>query len=185
MKSKRNTLMPKFYIKKGLATPELKQYIEDNKDEPFIRVDIEVESTHERLRRSFHGLLLDVVKSGEHNIEVEGNRIVTFYDLKNYYKILGCDGIPEYYRFKKYTTKDGDKLRSMIIERFGHDYLEFIVEEAKSWNGMSKKAKSKALNFLLTDINYKSYLTRSQRILGSDTNNFLLISSLTESEIRL
>ncbi len=155
--------MPEFILKGGDKPPkEMVEFLQDNRED-YLRVNIEVESSHERLRRSFHGLLQDVVASGEHNIEVEGNRIVTFYDLKNHYKIIGCDGKPEYYRFKKYTTTDGDGLREMVVKRFGNDYLEFIVEEAKSWKVMSKRAKSRALNALLTDINYS--MTNNQKVL--------------------
>ena len=105
----------------------------------------------------------DVIESGEHKIEVEGNRIVTFYDLKHHYKIMGCGREPEYYRFKSYTTKDGDTLKQMIIKKYGYEYLQFIVMEAKSWKIMSKKEKTIALNQLLTDINYS--MTTNQKVL--------------------
>ncbi len=155
--------MAEFFIKKGLADVELKNWIKEHKDEPFVRVNIEVESSHERLRRSFHCLLEAVHKSGEHNIEVDGERIVTVEDLKNYYKLQGCDGKAEWYRFKKFRTKDKEWLVNAIQSKYGEQYLSFIIEDARSWKVMNKKQKTKALDRLFTDIKYS--MTNNQKVL--------------------
>lgn len=155
--------MPEFYIKKGLADSALKDWIKEHQEEPFVRVNIEVESSHERLRRSFHCLLGAVHESGEHNIEVDGERIVTVDDLKNYYKLHGCDGKAEWYRIKKFRMKNREELEKLVLKKYGNFYLQFIVEDAKSWNKMSKKQKSKALNHLLTNIKYS--MTNNQKVL--------------------
>ena len=150
--------MPRFYIKKGLATPELKEYIQANKDEPFLRVDIEIETDHERLRRSFHALIKAWFKSGEYSANLE--KIKTYEALRDYYKLQGCDGVPEWYRFGKYNTKD----KTEITNHLEPMYHRFIVEDPKSWSKMTKKEKSNCLDILLTEIRHS--MTNNQDVLN-------------------
>ncbi|MCP4323013.1 MAG: hypothetical protein GY787_14440 [Alteromonadales bacterium] len=149
--------MPEFYIKKGLADVELKNWITDHKDEPFVKVDIDIESSHERLRRSFHGLLRDWFDSGEWS--ANGERIKTIEALRDYYKLEGCSGVPEWYRFGKFNTK----VREEITDYIAPEYHRFIVEDPKSWTKMNKKQKSNSLNLLLTEI--KHSMTNNQKVL--------------------
>ena len=141
--------MPEFYIKKGLATPELKQWISDHQEEPFLRVNIEIESSHERLRRSFHGLLLDWFNSGEWSCN--GSDIRSYTKFRNYYKLAGCDNVPAYYIYKSNYFKTTEELKSNIDADFN---IKNVSLEPRSWNDMTKKQKSNALNVLLTEIKY-------------------------------
>ena len=150
--------MPEFYIKKGLATPELKQWISDHQEEPFLRVNIEVESSHERLRRSFHGLLLDWFNSGEWSCN--GSDIRSYTKFRNYYKLAGCDNVPAYYIYKSNYFKTTEELKANIDEDFN---IKNVSLEPRSWNDMTKKQKSNALNVLLTEIKYS--MTNNQKVL--------------------
>lgn len=151
--------MPKFYIKKGLADVELKNWINEHKNEPFIRVDIEIESSHERLRRSFHGLLSDWWNSGEWS--AGGNDFKTEFRFRNYYKFIGTDlkVVKWLYQGEEYKTKD--EMLSMIdLDTFD---IKNVTKLPKSWNDMSKKQKSKTLECLLTEIKYS--MTNNQKVL--------------------
>lgn len=150
--------MPRFYIKKGLADIELKQWIEANKNEPFVRVEIEIESSHERLRRSFHGLLLDWYNSREWSCN--GSDIRSYEKFRNYYKLAGCDNKPAYYIYKSNYFKTLEDLKANIDVDFN---IKNVSIEPKSWNDMSKKQKSNALNVLLTEIRYS--MTNDQKVL--------------------
>jgi len=150
--------MPEFYIKKGLATPELKQWISDHQEEPFLRVNIEVESSHERLRRSFHGLLLDWFNSGEWSCN--GSDIRSYTKFRNYYKLAGCDNVPAFYIYKSNYFKTTEELKANIDEGFN---IKNVSLEPRSWNDMTKKQKSNALNVLLTEIKYS--MSNDQKVL--------------------
>jgi len=150
--------MPIFYIKKGLADIKLKNWIEANKNEPFVRVEIEVESSHERLRRSFHGLLLDWFNSGEWSCN--GSDIRSYEKFRNYYKLSGCDNKPAYYIYKSNYYKTTEELKQNLDIDFN---IKNVSVEPKSWNDMSKKQKSKALNVLLTEI--RMSMTNNQKVL--------------------
>ena len=150
--------MPEFYIKKGLADVELKNWIELNKDEPFVRVNIEVESSHERLRRSFHGLLLDWFNSGEWSCN--GSDIRSYTKFRNYYKLAGCDNVPAYYIYKSNYFKTTEELKANIDEDFN---IKNVSLEPRGWNDMTKKQKSNALNVLLTEIKYS--MSNDQKVL--------------------
>ena len=141
--------MPSFIMKNGKATPELKEWLEAHKDEPFIRCDVEIESKHDRLRRSFHALIRAWFLSGEFSVQHNGKEVSSYEQLRDYYKLCGCDGVPEWYRFGSYYTKN----REEISKHIEPNYHRFIVEDPKSWVDMSKKQKSKALQILLTEIN--------------------------------
>ena len=145
--------MPDFLIKSGHASDELRDWLKANEGK-LIRISAEVESKADAVRRSFHKLLTAVHKSGEHNIVVNGDRIVTFEDLKNYYKLAGCDFIPDWYRFKRFRTKNGPWLKETVNKKYGPEYLDCIVEDAKSWTKMNKDQKCKALDHLFTNIDY-------------------------------
>ncbi len=149
--------MPEFYIKKGLADVELKNWIEQHKDEPFVRVNIEVESKHDRLRRSFHALIREWFICGEWS--ANGDKIRTYEALRDYYKLQGCGGIPEWYKFGKFNTKN----REEITNHLEPQYHRFIVEDPKSWSDMTKKEKSTALDLLLTEIRHS--MTNNQKVL--------------------
>ncbi len=149
--------MPEFYIKKGLADVLLTEWIAEHVDEPFIRVNIEVESKHDRLRRSFHALIREWFNSGEFSANCE--KIKTYEALRDYYKLEGCEGVPEWYRFGKYNTKNKED----ITKHLDPDYHRFIVEDPKSWKGMSKAEKSRALNCLLTEI--KMSMCNNEKVL--------------------
>jgi len=158
--------MPEFYIKKGLADVELKNWIELNKDEPFVRVNIEVESSHAKLRRSFHGLLDDWFDSGEWSCN--GAEIYTMKRFKDYYKYHGCDYVPVGYTFNGEeflidTKKKETHLHT--LERLYKCYpdAQGVKPLVKSWKFMNKKQKSKALNLLLTEIKYS--MTNNQKVL--------------------
>jgi hypothetical protein len=151
--------MPRFYIKKGLATPELKEWIATNKDEPFLRVDIEIESDHERLRRSFHVLLKAWFNSGEWSCN--GSEINSLEKFKDYYKFAGCDFKANGYIYK------GDRFDTLEKLHEAYDYVvvkEFIRPEVKSWTKMSKKEKSSCIDLLLTEI--KLSYTNNQEVLN-------------------
>ena len=151
--------MPRFYIKKGLATPELKDYIQDNKEEPFLRVDIEIESDHERLRRSFHVLLKAWFNCGEWSCN--GAEINSLEKFKNYYKFAGCDYTPNGYIYK------GDRFDSLEKLHEAYDYVvvkEFIRPDVKSWTKMTKKEKTSCIDILLTEI--KLSMTNNQEVLN-------------------
>jgi hypothetical protein len=139
--------MPEFYIKKGLADVELKNWIELNKDEPFVRVDIEVESTHERLRRSFHALIREWFKSGEYS--ANGADIRSYEKLRNYYKLLGCDNKPAFYIYKNNYYKSREDLKNNIDDDFN---IKYVTVEPRHWEDMTRKQKSLALDGLLTEI---------------------------------
>ena len=161
--------MPEWVIKKGMASVEVKDYLATLKDEDYIRISIEVESSHERLRRSFHGLLDDWFECGEWSCN--GAEIYTMKRFKEYYKYHGCDYIPIGYTFrgeeykpdkkKKETLDDAlMKLLNDFPEAKGSKDLKPLV---KSWKYMNKKQKSKALNLLLTEI--KLSMTSNQKVL--------------------
>jgi len=150
--------MPEFYIKKGLADVLLTEWIKEHQDEPFIRVNIEVESSHERLRRSFHGLLLDWFNSGEWSCN--GSDIRSYTKFRNYYKLAGCDNIPAFYIYKSNYYKTPDELKKNIDADFN---INNVSLEPRSWNDMTKKQKSNALNILLTEIRYS--MTNDQKVL--------------------
>ena len=147
--------MPTFYIKKGLADVELKNWIELNKDEPFVRVDIEIESPHERLRRSFHALLREWFNCGEWS--ANGTEIYTYDKLRDYYKLVGCDMKPAKYVYRndKFDTLD------LLVESYPDYTKGFIGLEPKSWNDMTKKEKSKSLDSVLTEIRYSMTSNKS------------------------
>jgi hypothetical protein len=151
--------MPEFYIKKGLADVLLTDWIAAHTDEPFIRVNIEVESSHERLRRSFHGLLLDWFNCGEWSCN--GAEIHTMEKFKNYYKLAACNNKPLYYIYKN------DKFKTIndLVDAYPKpEYHMFDIGlEPKSWTKMTKKEKSNALNILLTEIKYS--MTNDQKVL--------------------
>ena len=158
--------MPEFYIKKGLAEKALKDWIEEHKDEPFVRVNIEVESTHERLRRSFHVLLKEWFKSGEWSCN--GAEIYTFKRFRDYYKYEGCDRQPVgfSYRGEEFLKEKGediiytlDRLKSC----FPGANNEEIKPIVKSWIKMTKKEKSKSLDLLFTEIRHS--MTTNSKVL--------------------
>jgi len=150
--------MPEFYIKKGLADAALKQWIQDHKDEPFVRVNIEVESSHERLRRSFHVLLREWFNSGEWSCN--GADIRSHEKFRNYYKLAGCDNKPAYYIYKSNYYKTTEELKQNIDSDFN---IKNVSVEPKSWNDMSKKEKSRSIDVLLTEIKYS--MTNNQKVL--------------------
>jgi len=145
------------YIKKGLAASALKDWIEANKDEPFVRVSVEIESTHERLRRSFHGLLLDWFNSGEWSCN--GATIFTMEKFRNYYKYAGCNFKPIGYSIR------GEEFQGLeeLYKCYPKAKVENINPVVKSWVKMNKKEKSNALNVLLTEI--KLSMTNDQQVL--------------------
>ncbi len=162
--------MPEFYIKKGLADVDLKTWIEEHKDEPFVRVNIEVESKHDRLRRSFHVLLKEWFNSGEWSCN--GAEIHTLEKFKDYYKYVGCDYVAAGYGY------NGDVFTDIIdevteeIEESALEQLNKIYPDAppnrirvipKSWTKMNKEQKSNALNILLTEIRLS--MTNNQKVL--------------------
>lgn len=149
--------MPEFYIKKGLADTELKEWIEANKDEPFIRVSVEIESTHERLRRSFHVLLKSFFSTGEWSCS--GAEIHTLEKFKNYYKLQGCDMKPQYYLY------NNDKFATLEELYNAYDNVDNkrIGLEPKSWVKMTKKEKCSALDLLLKEIDL--CMTNNQEVL--------------------
>ena len=134
-----------------------KNWIEEHKNEPFVRVNIEVESSHDRLRRSFHALIREWFNSGEWSANCE--KIKTYEALRDYYKLQGCDGKPEWYRFGKYNSKNKEDISKYLAE----EYHRFIVEDPKSWVDMNKKQKSRALDCLLTEIKYS--MCNNQKVL--------------------
>jgi hypothetical protein len=150
--------MPEFYIKKGLADVELKNWIEENKDEPFVRVNIEVESKHDRLRRSFHALIREWYMCGEWS--ANGSDIRCYEKLRNYYKLAGCDNKPAYYIYKNNYYKTTEELKSNIDSDFN---IKYVIVEPKSWTDMTKKEKSTALDLLLTEIRHS--MTNNQKVL--------------------
>ena len=150
--------MAEFYIKKGLADVELKNWIELNKDEPFIRVDIEIEATHERLRRSFHALIREWFKSGEYS--ANGSDIRSYEKLRNYYKLSGCDNKPAFYIYKNNYYKSREELKDNIDDDFD---IKFVTVEPRHWEDMTRKQKSPALDTLLTEI--KMSLCNNQKVL--------------------
>lgn len=149
--------MPEFYIKKGLADKALKDWIGEHKEEPFIRVSIEVESSHERLRRSFHVLLKAFFESGEWSCN--GAEIHSLEKFKDYYKLQGCDMKPAYYLFNNDKFKTLEDMATAYPNYKGG----FIGLEPKSWTNMTKKEKSSALNLLLTEIRLS--MTNNQKVL--------------------
>lgn len=140
--------MPEFYIKKGLADVDLKQWLEENKDEPFIRVSVEVESSHDKLRRSFHALLDAWFTSGEWSCN--GSEIKSYEKFRNYYKLAGCNNKPKYYVFKN------DKFKTLeeLTEAYPQNNYSYIGLEPKGWEEMTKKQKSISLDVLLSEIKY-------------------------------
>lgn len=149
--------MPEFYIKKGLSTPDLKQWIADHAEEPFLRVNIEIESSHERLRRSFHALLKEWFCCGEWS--ANGSEIYTYEKLRDYYKLMGCDRKPAKYIY------NNDKFDSLelLVESYPNYTNGYIGMEPKSWVNMNKREKSTALNILLTEIRLS--MTNNQKVL--------------------
>lgn len=150
--------MPEFYIKKGLADSDLKNWITEHQEEPFIRVNIEVESSHERLRRSFHGLLLDWFNCGEWSCN--GSDIRSYEKFRNYYKLAGCDNKPAFYIYKSNYYKTTEELKANIDDDFD---IKNVSLEPRSWNDMTKKQKSNALNILLNEIRFS--MTNDQKVL--------------------
>jgi len=150
--------MPEFYIKKGLADVELKNWIELNKDEPFIRVNIEIEATHERLRRSFHALIREWFKSGEYS--ANGADIRSYQKLRNYYKLEGCQGKPDWYVYRNNYYKTSAELKENIDADFN---INDVNTEPRHWEDMTRKQKSLALDTLLTEI--KMSLCNNQKVL--------------------
>lgn len=148
--------MPEFYIKKGLADVDLKQWLEDNQDEPFVRVSVEVESSHERLRRSFHVLTRYWFDSGEWSCN--GHDIRSIKKFRLYYKMEGCDGVPDEYTY----NNDGFKTIDDLLKAYP-DAVPSHVGREKSWTTMNKLQKSIALNVLLTEI--KLSMTNNQKVL--------------------
>ena len=161
--------MPEFYIKKGLADVELKNWIELNKDEPFVRVNIEVESSHARLRRSFHVLLTEWFKSGEWSCD--GQEIHTIDRFKDYYKYVGCDytGIGYSYLGEKFLDVYENKVLikkslDLLWESYPNPTVKHIKPIPYSWTKMSKAQKSNTLDILLTEIRLS--MTNNQKVLS-------------------
>ena len=151
--------MPEFYIKKGLADTDLKAWIKEHETEPFIRVNIEVESSHARLRRSFMGLTTHFFESGEWSCN--GAEINSLEKFKNYYKFAGCDYTPNGYIYK------GDRFETLEKLHEAYDYIvvkEFIRPDVKSWTKMTKKEKTSCIDILLTEI--KLSMTNNQEVLS-------------------
>jgi len=151
--------LPEFYIKKGLADSALKDWIEEHKSEPFVRVNIEVESKHDRIRRSFHALIREWFLSGE--FSANGSDIRSYEKLRNYYKLAGCDNKPEYYIYKSNYYKTTEELKANIDADFNINHVSI---EPKSWTDMTKKQKSLALDTLLTEI--RMSMTNNQKVLS-------------------
>ncbi len=158
--------MPEWTIKKGMASVEIKDYLATLTDEDYIRINIELESNHERLRRSFHGLLDDWFESGEWSCN--GSEIYTMKRFRDYYKYEGCNKIPVGYTFNGeeflYSKKKGETHLN-ALERLYKCYpnARDIKPVVKSWKLMGKKEKSNALNLLLTEIRYS--MTNNQAVL--------------------
>lgn len=150
--------MPEWTIKKGMASIEIKDYLASLKDEDYIRISIELESSHERLRRSFHVLLREWFNSGEWSCN--GSDIKTYEKFRNYYKLMGCDNKPAHYIYKSNYFKTIEELKDNIDLDFN---IKFVSVEPKSWIDMTKKEKSKALDCLLTEIKYS--MTSNQKVL--------------------
>ncbi len=148
--------MPEFYIKKGLADVELKEWIKEHADEPFVRVNIEVESSHDRLRRSFHVLTRHWFDSGEWSCN--GSDIRSLYKLRLYYKLEGCEAKPDKYI---YNNDEFSCVDELVVAYPDFDVTN--VGRRKSWTKMNKKQKSLALNILLTEI--KLSMTNNQKVL--------------------
>jgi len=149
--------MPNFVLKgTGQPPKEMVNYLHENAQETLY-VTIEIESTQERLRRSFHALIRAWFESGEWS--ANGEKIKTYEALRNYYKLEGCGGIPEWYRFGNYNTKNIEE----ITRHLPNEYTGFIVKDPKSWNDMTKKEKRLALETLLTEIRYS--MTNNKKVL--------------------
>lgn len=149
--------MPTWTFKGGEKPPsEMAQYIKDHINDS-LKISIEVESSHERLRRSFHALIKEWYKSGEWS--ANGEKIKTYEGLRDYYKLMGCDGKPEWYRIGKFNTKDCEEIKKHLPKEYHH----FIVEEPKSWSDMTKQEKRNSLDILLTEI--KMSMTSNKKVL--------------------
>ena len=150
--------MPEFYIKKGLADVLLTDWIAAHTDEPFIRVNIEVESSHERLRRSFHALIREWFNSGEYS--ANGSDIRSYEKLRNYYKLMGCDNKPAFYIYKNNYYKTREELKANIDDDFN---INYVIVEPRHFEDMTKKQKSLALDALLTEI--KMSMCNNQKVM--------------------
>lgn len=149
--------MPEWILKGGEKPPkDMVNFLAENR-ENYLRINMEVESSHERLRRSFHVLLKAFFESGEWSCN--GAEIHSLEKFKDYYKLNGCDMKPAYYLF------NNDKFKSLVELAAAYpDYRGgFIGLEPKSWTKMTKKEKSNALNLLLTEIRLS--MTNSQKVL--------------------
>ena len=148
--------MPDFLIKSGHASNELRDWLKANEGK-LIRISVEVESKADRIRRSFHALIREWFNSGE--FSANGDKIKTYEALRDYYKLQGCDGVPEWYRFGKYNTKNREEITNYLEPQ----YHRFIVEDPKSWVDMNKSEKMKALDCLLFEIRHS--MTNNQKVL--------------------
>ena len=151
--------MPEFILKGGDKPPkEMVDFLAENRDD-YLRITLEIESTHERLQRSFHGLLLDWWNSGEWS--AGGNDFKTFFRFRNYFKFVGTDlkVVAWLYQGEEYKTKD-EMLSKIDVNDFR---MKDVTKLPKHWNDMSKKQKSKTLECLISEI--KHSMTNNQKVL--------------------
>ena len=151
--------MPSYVLKGGEKPPiEMVNYLQENR-ENYLRITLEVEGSHDRLRRSFHALVKAWFDSGE--FSANGSDIRSYEKLRNYYKLEGCENVPEFYIYKNNYYKTREDLKNNIDEDFN---IKYVIVEPKSWTDMTKKEKSKALDCLLTEIRMSS--TSNQNVLS-------------------
>lgn len=148
--------MPEFYIKKGLADVLLTEWIKEHQSEPFIRVNIEVESPKKRLQGAFHALLKAWYNSGEYSVEVK-----TEEKLKRYYKFVGCNWEVDYYMYKGEEYKDSSKL----FDDYPNAEINDITKFPRHFMSMTKKQICGALDGMIVDINNSR--TNNQKVLYS------------------
>lgn len=149
--------MVEFVLKGGDKPPrEMVDFLEENRGD-YLRITLEVESSHERLRRSFHALLREWFFCGEWS--ANGSEIYTYEKLRDYYKLMGCDRKPAKY---VYNNDKFDTLE-LLVESYPNYTSGYIGLEPKSWTKMNKREKSLALNILLTEIRLS--MTNNQKVL--------------------
>ena len=146
--------MPTFILKgKDKPPQEMIDFLQENRED-YLRIDIEVETSHERLRRSFHALINAWFDSGEWS--ANGTAEIYCYDrLRDYYKYQGCQKFIGY-RYKKNNFKTLEEL----FDKYPTAEKEHIDPIVKSWTDMTKKEKRTALDCVLTEIRYSKTSNR-------------------------
>lgn len=151
--------MPEFILKGGDKPPkEMVDFLAENRGD-YLRISLEVESSHDRLRRSFHALIREWFDCGE--FSANGHDVKTYGKLRDYYKFEGTD-----YKVDKYVYRSNeyDSVDEMVEKELDNFNMNYVSVKPKSWKDMTKKEKSNALNCLLTEIRLS--MCNNQKVLS-------------------